>query len=49
MLVSKGMRSGQVCEADPDFGSTALLEAAPEKQPFDGDARRFHLGVRRYA
>jgi len=44
-LVGKGMRSGQVYEPILTSAQLALLEAAPEKQPFDGDARRFRLGI----
>lgn len=44
-LVGKGMKTGQVREAILSPEQVTTLEATPEKQPFDGDAARFRLGV----
>lgn len=44
-LVGKGLRSGQVYEPILTEDQLAILEASPEIEPFDGDARRFRLGL----
>ncbi|WXJ78523.1 RNA polymerase-associated protein RapA [Moorella thermoacetica] len=44
-LVGKGLRTGQVHEPVLSPEQVALLEITPEKEPFDGDAGRFRLGV----
>ena len=44
-IMGKGLTTGQF--HDPIFNKEqiALLNARPEKAPFDGDSRRFRLGV----
>ena len=44
-LVGKGLKSKQVYEPILSADQLSLLEATPEKEPFDGDARRFRLGI----
>ena len=44
-LIGKGFKSGQVYEPVLDATQVALLTAHPTREPFDGDARRFRLGV----
>ncbi len=44
-LVGKGLHSGQIHEPILTADQLARLEATPETEPFDGDARRFRLGV----
>ncbi len=44
-LIGAGMRTGQVHEPILSPEQLATLVATPEKEPFDGDARRFRLGV----
>jgi superfamily II DNA or RNA helicase len=44
-LVGKGLKTGQVHEPILNPAQVATLEASPEKEPFDGDAQRFRLGI----
>jgi hypothetical protein len=44
-LVGKGLNSGQVHEPILTADQLDLLEANPEKEPFDGDPMKFRLGV----
>jgi superfamily II DNA or RNA helicase len=44
-LVGKGMNSAQVYEPILGPEQLAKLEASPEREPYDGDALRFRLGV----
>ena len=44
-LVGKGLRSGQVYETILSPEQLALLEVTPQEEPFDGDARKFRLGI----
>jgi superfamily II DNA or RNA helicase len=44
-LIGKGLTSGKVHEPILNAEQLATLEATPEKEPFDGDAHRFRLGV----
>lgn len=44
-LIGKGLNSGQVHEPILSQEQLATLEVTPEKEPFDGDAKRFRLGV----
>ena len=44
-LVATGLRSSRTYTPILDESQFALLERSPEKEPFDGDARKFRLGV----
>jgi len=44
-LIGKGLNSGKVHEPILNAEQLASLEATPDKEPFDGDAHRFRLGV----
>jgi len=44
-LIGKGLTTGQVHEPILNAEQLAALEATPEKEPFDGDSKRFRLGV----
>src|SRR4030066_41278 len=44
-LVGKGLKTGKVHEPVLDAEQLAKLTATPEKEPFDGDARNFRLGI----
>ena len=44
-LIGKGLNTGQVYEPILSTDQLAKLEMTPEKEPFDGDALRFRLGV----
>lgn len=44
-LIGKGLNTGQVHELVLSREQIASLEATPQKEPFDGDAGRFRLGV----
>jgi len=44
-LIGKGLNTGQVYEPILNADQLAKLEITPEKEPFDGDAMRFRLGV----
>jgi len=44
-LIGKGMNSAQVYEPILGPEQLAKLEAGPEREPYDGDALRFRLGV----
>lgn len=44
-LVGKGLTSNKVYEPILNAEQLASLEATPEKEPFDGDALRFRLGI----
>jgi superfamily II DNA or RNA helicase len=44
-LYGKGMRTGMFHEPILNAGQVALLEATPEREPFDGDAGHFCLAV----
>ncbi len=41
-VVGAGQRTGQAHQRVLSLDQLALLEATPEKEPFDGDAERFH-------
>ncbi len=44
-LVGKGLETGQVYEPVLNDDQLAKLEIIPEKEPFNGDASRFRLGI----
>ncbi len=44
-LIGKGLTTGKVHEPILNAEQLASLEATPDKEPFDGDAHRFRLGV----
>ena len=44
-LVGKGLKSQKVYEPILNADQLAKLEATPEKEPFDGDAGKFRLGI----
>ncbi|MCX6627998.1 MAG: SNF2-related protein [Candidatus Solibacter sp.] len=44
-LIGKGLVTGQVHEPILTAEQLATMEATPEKEPFDGDAKRFRIGV----
>jgi hypothetical protein len=44
-LVGKGLNSGQVHEPVLTADQLALLQATQRKEPFDGDPKRFRLGI----
>ena len=44
-LIGKGSRSGQVYEPVLTDEQLTLLIASPAREPFDGDARKFRLGI----
>ncbi|HPO74913.1 MAG TPA: SNF2-related protein, partial [Armatimonadota bacterium] len=44
-LIGRGMRTGQVHDPILNAAQIADLDATPDTQPFDGDARRFRLGI----
>lgn len=44
-LIGKGLNTGQVHELVLSLDQIASLETTPEREPFDGDAGRFRLGV----
>ncbi len=44
-LVGKGLETGRVHEPILSREQLSMLEASPEKEPFDGDPGRFRLGV----
>src|SRR3989337_3493836 len=44
-LIGKGLSTGQVHEPILNPEQLDKLEATPEKEPFDGDASRFRLGI----
>lgn len=44
-LIGKGLTTGQVHEPILNADQVATLEATPEKEPFDGDPRKFRLGI----
>ncbi|MEW5921687.1 MAG: DUF3883 domain-containing protein [Bacillota bacterium] len=44
-LSGKGLNTGQVHETILSPEQLAILKATPEKEPFDGNAQRFRLGV----
>lgn len=44
-LIGKGLKSLKVYEPILNAEQLAKLEAIPEKEPFDGDAAKFRLGV----
>ncbi|MBW1928066.1 MAG: DUF3883 domain-containing protein [Deltaproteobacteria bacterium] len=44
-LVGKGLHTGQVHEPVLTLDQLALLDSTPEKEPFDGDPKRFRLGI----
>jgi SNF2 family DNA or RNA helicase len=44
-LIGKGLSTHQVYESPLDTADLATLEATPETEPFDGDAKRFRLGI----
>jgi superfamily II DNA or RNA helicase len=44
-LVASGLKSSKTYTPILDESQFALLERSPDKEPFDGDARKFRLGV----
>lgn len=44
-LIGRGIRTGQVHDPILNTAQIADLDATPDTQPFDGDARRFRLGI----
>lgn len=44
-LIGKGLSTGQVHEPILNAEQLDKLEATPEKEPFDGEASRFRLGI----
>ena len=44
-VYGKGLKSGKVHDPILNVEQLAMLEATPEKEPFDGDAKNFRLGV----
>jgi hypothetical protein len=44
-VLGKGLETGQFHDPILSKAQVALLTASPEKEPFDGDARRFRLGI----
>lgn len=44
-LIGKGMNTGKVHEPILTPEQINKLEASPEKEPFDGDAQKFRLGI----
>ena len=44
-LIGKGLKTGKVHEPILDREQFSKLTITPEKEPFDGDARKFRLGV----
>jgi hypothetical protein len=44
-LIGAGQKTGQVHQRVLDGEQVKLLEATPEREPFDGDPVRFRLGV----
>lgn len=44
-LVGKGLETGRVYEPVLSLEQLSMLEASPEKEPFDGDPGRFRLGI----
>ena len=44
-LVGKGLHTGQVHDPILTADHLAMLEATPEKEPFDGDPQRFRIGI----
>ncbi len=44
-IIGQGLKTNQVHQPILTLEQLALLTATPEKEPFDGDARRFRLGI----
>jgi superfamily II DNA or RNA helicase len=44
-LIGRGLNTGQVHDPILNSEQLAKLEATPEKEPFDGDAKKFRLGI----
>jgi len=44
-ILGKGLETGQFHDPILSRDQSALLTAPPEKPPFDGDAKRFRLGM----
>jgi len=44
-LVGKGLKTGKVHEPILDIEQLSKIQVTPEKEPFDGDAAKFRLGV----
>ncbi len=44
-LIGKGVQSNSVYEPILSLDQVALLTASPASEPFDGDARKFRLGI----
>ena len=44
-LIGKGLESGRVHEPILTPDQLSMLDASPEKEPFDGDPERFRLGI----
>ena len=44
-LIGKGSKSGKVYEPILNAEQLEKLEASPEKEPFNGDSKRFRLGI----
>ena len=44
-LIGQGLRTNQVYQSILTPEQLSLLEASPEREPFDGDAKKFRLGI----
>jgi superfamily II DNA or RNA helicase len=44
-IIGRGLNTNQVYDRILTAEQVALLEASPETEPFDGDSRRFRLGI----
>ncbi len=44
-LVGKGLRTGQIHEPILTTDQLALLQCTAETEPFDGDPKKFRLGI----
>jgi superfamily II DNA or RNA helicase len=44
-LIGKGLHTGKVHEPILTEGQIGALQANPEREPFDGDAQKFRLGI----
>jgi hypothetical protein len=44
-LIGKGVQSNTVYEPILNADQLALLSASPTREPFDGDAKKFRLGI----
>ena len=44
-VIATGLRTNQTYQPVLDLAQIAMLEVNPETEPFDGDARKFRLGI----